>query len=504
MTALLAPHIVLSLALGIPAAGALFIGMADRKPNLREAVTLLTASSLFAVNVWLLIHSLDGGAVSLQVLSLAPQLPISLVTEPLGLLFACLASGLWIVNSVFSIGYMRGTGGQHQTRFYIWFAVALAATMGVAYAGNLLTLFLFYELLTLATYPLVAHQETAEAYKGARTYLAILLATSLLFLFTAIAWTWFVSGSLDFIRGGILAGKIEGPPVAVLFALYLFGAGKAALMPFHRWLPAAMVAPTPVSALLHAVAVVKAGIFTVLKISVYIFGVDFLASSGASKWMLWVAAFSLLAAAIVALRKDDLKLRLAYSTVSQLAYVTLGVSLATKMGMIGSAIQIAAHALGKITLFMCAGAIYVASGKSKISEMRGLGRLMPFTFVAFLLGALSIIGIPPSGGTWSKWYLMMGAADAGQRLFIGVWMLSSLLGIAYLIPLVARGFFLPLDGQADRPQRQGFEISTIRWAAMREAPLFCVVPACLTGVLSVLFYFTGPAIAQYISPVFGP
>lgn len=500
----IAPQIILALALVIPAAGALFIGLADRWPDLREAVTLLTASALFAVNLWLLVHALDGGVASLQLMSLAPQLPISFSTEPLGLMFAVLASGLWIVNSVFSIGYMRGAGARHQTRFYICFAVALGATMGVAYAGNLLTLFLFYELLTLATYPLVAHQETAEAKSGARTYLAILLSTSLLFLFIAIAWTWFVSGSLDFTKGGILAGKIEGPQAAILFALFMFGVGKAALMPFHRWLPAAMVAPAPVSALLHAVAVVKAGVFAVIKITVYIFGVDFLSSSGASAWLMWVAAFSLIAAAIIALRQDDLKARLAYSTVSQLAYVTLGVSLATKMGVIGSAIQIVAHALGKITLFMCAGAIYVASGKSKVSEMRGLGRLMPFTFVAFMLGSISIVGLPPTGGAWSKWYLMIGAIDAGQRLLIGVWMLSSLLGIAYLVPLVARGFFLPLTEQADRPQPQGNEISVIRWDAMREAPLWCVVPACFTGVLSVLIYFAGTGIARFISPILGP
>lgn len=498
------PQIALALALGVPAAGSLLIGLAGHWPNLREAATLLAAACLFGVNVWLLRHSLAGGVSALQMMSLVPGLPIALKAEPLGLMFATLASGLWIVNSVFSIGYMRASGGLHQTRFYICFAVALAATMGIAYAGNLLTLFLFYELLTLATYPLVGHYETPEAKSGARTYLLILLTASVLFLFTAIAWTWFVADSLDFTQGGILAGKIGSAPAAVLFALFVFGSGKAALMPLHRWLPAAMVAPAPVSALLHAVAVVKAGVFTIMKVAIYIFGVDFLSVSGAASWIVWVAAFSLLAASIAALGKDDLKARLAYSTIAQLAYVTLGVALATAMGIIGGAMQIVAHGLAKITLFMCAGAIYVASGKTRVSEMRGLGRLMPFTFGAFLLGSLSIIGMPPTGGAWSKWYLMMGAADAGQQILIGVWMLSSLLGMAYLIPLVARGFFLPLPGEPDRPQPQGREISVISRARMREAPLWCVVPACVTGILSVLIYFAGPAIARFILPVLGP
>ncbi len=497
-------QVILALSFGIPASGALFIGLTDRWPNLREAITLLTASALFAVNVWLLIHSLDGGVVHLQMMSLAQHLPISFSTEPLGLIFATLASGLWVVISVFSIGYMRGTGARHQTRFYICFAVALAATMGVAYASNLLTLFLFYELLTLATYPLVAHDETESAKSGARIYISILLGTSLLFFLTAIAWTWSLTGTLDFAKGGILSGKIEGPPAALLFALFMFGVGKAALMPFHRWLPAAMAAPAPVSALLHAVAVVKAGAFTVLKVAVYIFGIDFLASPDITGWLMWVAAFTLIVAALIALRQDNLKARLAYSTVSQLAYITLGVSLATKMGIIGGAIQMLAHALAKITLFMCAGAIFVASGKENVSEMRGLGRVMPFTFIAFLLGSLSIIGLPPTGGSWSKWFLMIGAVDAGQKLLISVWMLSSLLGIAYLIPVVARGFFLPLSGQADRPQPQGAEISVIRWAGMREAPLLCVVPACVTGALSVLIYFAALEIVSYISPILEP
>ncbi len=500
---MMTPELALILSLAIPAIGALGIAVTGARPNLREAVTLLTAGALFAVVLWLLQHHLEGGVATLTVLNLLPNLPIAFTVEPLGLVFALVASGLWIVTSVYSIGYMRGNDEANQTRFYVCFAIALASAVGIAFAGNMLTLFLFYEILTISTYPLVAHKETPEAKAGARIYLGILLTTSILFLLTALIWTWFEAGTLNFRLGGILAGQIEGPAVAILFALYMFGIGKAALLPFHGWLPAAMVAPTPVSALLHAVAVVKAGVFTVLKVAVYIFGVDFLAESGAADWLLWVAAFTLIATSVIAVTKDNLKARLAYSTVSQLAYVTLGVGLATSMGIVGGTMQIVAHALGKITLFMCAGAIYVATHKTEISQMRGLGRLMPFTFGAFLLGSFSIIGLPPTGGAWSKWYLVMGAADTSQLVMIGVLMGSSLLAIAYLIPVVARGFFLPLSDQEDRPQPPGYEISTIRWSEMREAPIWCVVPPCLTAVLSVLVYFAAPTIAAFISPIVG-
>jgi multicomponent Na+:H+ antiporter subunit D len=275
----------------------------------------------------------------------------------------------------------------------------------------MLTLFLFYEVLTISTYPLVTHSGSEEAKRAGRTYLGILLCTSIGLQLFAIGLTWVEAGTLDFRDGGILAGKVSDGMVAVLMTLYLFGIGKAAVMPFHRWLPAAMVAPTPVSALLHAVAVVKAGVFSVLKVVIYIFGLDLLTSTGASLWLAYVAGATILIASLVAMSKDNLKLRLAYSTVSQLSYVVLGAMLATGTGVVGGAMHIAMHAFGKITLFFCAGAILVAAHKTEISEMRGLGRRMPFTFAAFFVASLSIIGLPPMGGTWSKWELALAAAE---------------------------------------------------------------------------------------------
>ena len=418
-------EIVIALALITPLIGAIGIFLSANTPNLRETITLLSAAVLFTFVCFLLHQTSNGQNASFRLFEVIPNLMIAFDIEPLGMLFAAIASGLWIINSLYSIGYMRGNQEENQTRFYICFAIAISSSVGIAFAGNMFTLFIFYEILTLSTYPLVTHKGTPEAKAGGRRYLGLLIGTSIGFQLIAIIWPWFLTGTLDFTPGGILSGKIEPTILPFLLALYMFGIGKAALMPFHSWLPAAMVAPTPVSALLHAVAVVKAGVFTVLKVVVYIFGIDFLSSTGASTWLIWVASFTLLASSLIALSKDNLKARLAYSTVSQLSYIVLAAALATKLSILGAGLHIATHALGKITLFMCAGAIYVATHKTEISDMDGLGRVMPFTFIAFAIGAFSIIGLPPFAGIWSKWYMALGAANLELFMVIAVYMISS-------------------------------------------------------------------------------
>lgn len=461
--------------IALPLAACFLIAAFSRRPNLRESVSVGTAALLFAsVCAWLP-PVLDGARPSLTLIRILPDLGLVLTLEPLGLLFALVASGLWIATAVYCVGYMRGNGEAHQTRFYICFALALAAAMGIAFSGNLLTLFVFYEALTLSTYPLVAHKGDARAKAGGRTYLGILLTTSIGFMLPAIVLVWLAAGTLDFVPGGILEGHVRPTAAAGLFALFAFGIGKAALMPFHRWLPAAMVAPTPVSALLHAVAVVKAGVFAVLKVTVYIFGIDFAAVTGLTVPILWVAAFTLLAASVVALTRDNLKERLAYSTVSQLAYIVVGAALATPLGIAGGGLHLLMHAFGKITLFFCAGAIYTALHKTRVSELDGLGRAMPFTFAAFAVASLSIVGLPPLGGTWSKWYLMNGAVDGGHLAILAVLAVSSLLNIVYLLEIPLRGFLLrPAGGAA---------------GGLREAPVTCVAPLCLTALGCVVLFF---------------
>jgi multicomponent Na+:H+ antiporter subunit D len=475
----------------IPAGSVVTNILFRNRPNLRDGLTLTAAVATFLTVLLILAKVGNGTTEQLVLFEVFPGLDLAFNVEPLGLLFAIVASGLWIVTHLYGIGYMRGNNEKDHARFFACFSLAISAVMGIAFSANMFTLFLFYELLTISTYPLVAHKGTPEAIKGARTYLGILIGTSIGLQLVAIIWTFLIAGTLDFTKGGILEGHIAGPMVAVLLGLYAFGIGKAALMPFHRWLPAAMVAPTPVSALLHAVAVVKAGVFTMLKVGIYIFGIDFLAETGASEWLMWLAAFTIVAASIIALTKDNLKARLAYSTISQLSYITLGIALATSMGVLGGGMHIAMHAVGKITLFMCAGSIYVATHKTNISQMTGLGRTMPITFFAFFIGAMSIIGLPPLAGSWSKWLLIVGAADAGQQAMIVVLVLSSLLNIAYLMPVVARGFFLPSPDMAT-PNK------------MAEAPLLCWLPPAITAAGCLILFFYAGALRDFLMPLVTP
>jgi multicomponent Na+:H+ antiporter subunit D len=477
---MLAPEQAIALALAVPAGGAALIALAGRAPNLREAITLVTAVALLGCVLTLLPVVSGGARPALTLLTVLPGLQIAFTVEPLGMLFALIASGLWIVNSLYSIGYMRGNNEANQTRFYVCFALALAATMGIAFAGNLFTLFVFYELLTLITYPLVTHHGTDAARRGGRVYLGILMGTSIVFLLPALVFVWHVAGTTDFVAGGILAGKLGPAALASLLALCVFGIGKAALMPFHRWLPAAMVAPTPVSALLHAVAVVKAGVFSVVKVIVYTFGTLPLTAATGADWLVAVAGFTIIAASLVALNADNLKRRLAYSTVSQLSYVVLAAALLAPLSVIGAALHIATHAVGKITLFFAAGAIYTAAHKTEVSQLGGIGRRMPWTMTAFAVGALSLIGVPPAAGFVSKWFIMSSAAQGEHYLVLAVLVLSTLLNAAYLLPIVHAAFFRPLSAE-DAAHPHG------------EAPWLMVLALVATAGASIgLFFFSTP------------
>lgn len=449
-----------------------------KQPNLREAVTLI-AGALLLVAVVTFYQGFDAASAPyVHWWELMPGLDIAFRAEPLGVLFTLVAGSLWLVTSIYAIGYMRGHNEANQTRFYACFAVAISAVMGLAFADNLFTLFVFYEILTLSTYPLVTHAGTDKARHGGRVYLSILLSTSILFLLFAIIGTWSVTDTLTFAAGGIFHDSVSPVVAGVLLVLFVFGIGKAAVMPFHRWLPAAMVAPTPVSALLHAVAVVKAGVFSILKVCVYVFGIDLLNDLSVTDWLLYVATASVLLASLVAMRQDNLKKRLAYSTVSQLGYITIGALLATQAGVLGGALHIVAHAFGKITLFFCAGAIMVAAHKTEISDMRGLGKTMPITMIAFFIGSLSIIGLPPAMGMWSKWYLLMGTLEAGQWAVMIVLMISSLLNIAYLLPIPLRAFF---DGNRS--------VVSINRREIKEAPWPSLLALSITAIMTIVFFF---------------
>jgi multicomponent Na+:H+ antiporter subunit D len=485
------PDFTLPATVLLPLAASALIAAAHRRPNLREAVTLLTGVALLALVVSQLDDVLGGARPAVTLLEALPGLALEFEIEPLGMLFGLVASFLWIVTSLYSIGYMRGHHERHQTRFYSFFAIAISGAMGIAFAGNLLTLFIFYELLTLSTYPLVTHAGTEQAREGGRIYLGFLLGSSVTFLLLALVWTWALTGTLEFRDGGILEGVVSPGIAGALLALYVFGIGKAAVMPLHRWLPAAMVAPTPVSALLHAVAVVKAGVFSVLKVSVYIFGLDYLAAIPATQWLMYVAAATILIASLIALKQDNLKLRLAYSTVSQLSYVVMGALLATPQAAIGGGVHIAAHAFAKITLFFCAGAILVSTHKTDISQMRGIGRHMPLTMAAFTVGALSMIALPLTAGFISKWYILLGAVETHQVVAVGVIVISTLLNAGYFMPIVYAAFF-------EAPDDAPASLQAWRYG---EAPLPILAAIGITaiGTLALFFYGGAPlALAQHM------
>ena len=477
------------IAIFIPVIAGMFILLLHKNEQLRELCSIL-ASVLLFLFVTQLLQIVDD-AETHTLLTISPGLTIALHIERLGLAFALLASCLWILTTIYSIGYMRGNKEKNQTRFYFFFALSIAATMGIALSANLITLFIFYEALTLCTYPLVTHKQNIDARKGGRRYLGILLSTSILFFLTAIVITWTYTGTLDFRPGGILNGKLNQLGAILLFTLFMFGIGKAALMPFHRWLPAAMVAPTPVSALLHAVAVVKAGVFAVLKISVYVFGIEFIATQQTSNWILWIAVATMLIASIIALTKDNFKARLAYSTVSQLSYIVIAAALASPIAALGGGLHIVTHAFGKITLFFCAGAVYTATKITQISQLDGLGRQMPFTFTAFLIASLSIIGLPPLVGSWSKWFLIEGSISTQNFIVLIAFAISTLLNCAYLLPIALRGFFKSPDTSLDH------------WSpGFQEAPLACVIPLCITAISTFLLFFYIQYIYEFLYPVF--
>ena len=477
---------LLQLCILLPIFATLFIVAFRRHPNLREAVSLATSLCVFYAVVTIYLGLDAGETIAVHWLQVLPGLSLSFSVEPLGMIFALIASFLWFVTIIYSIGYMRGHNEDHQTRFFCCFAIAIGSVMGVAFADNLFTLFIFYEVLTLSTYPLVTHAGTDAAKKGGRVYLGILLSTSVAFFLFAILGTWVIAGTLDFTQGGVFPVDANTTLLGIILVLFIFGIGKAAIMPFHRWLPAAMVAPTPVSALLHAVAVVKAGVFTVMKVGMFIFGLDLLIVLPTTQFLLYLAGASVLLASFVAMRQDNLKARLAYSTVSQLGYITIGVLLATSSGVIASSMNIAMHAFGKITLFFCAGAILVAAHKSNISEMRGLGRQMPFTMVAFFIGSLSIIGLPPTGGTWSKWYLLMATLETDQLIIMVILMLSSLLNIAYLMPIPFHAFF------SISPTKYEHRVATAK-VQIKEAPTASLIAIGIAALgCLVLFIYPNP------------
>ena len=442
-----------------------FIVASYRSPNVREGWTILAAVVKFAVVASMLPGVLDGQVYETTVATFLPGIEFALRADALGMLFAFLASGLWIITSFYSIGYMRGNDEINQTRYFAAFAVSLSATMGIAFAGNLVTIFVFYELLSIATYPLVAHDEDEKARSAGRKYLVYTMFGGGVLVLAGTVMVYWLAGTVAFTAGGIQELANADPGLAMLaFFLLAIGFGvKAGIMPLHQWLPEAMVAPTPVSGLLHAVAVVKSGAFGVSRVILDVFGPELTFALSlpfgftAGLVMSTIGAITLTAASLIALRKDHLKQRLAYSTVSQLSYIILGLGLFGWYGLIGALLHIPAHAFMKLTLFFCAGAIHVETHTDYISEMAGIGKRMPVVMVAFTVAAAGMAGIPLLAGFVSKYYMLIGGIQMGAELtpvayyLVGALLLSGVLNVAYFWPVVYTAFFESEDAHDAKP-----------------------------------------------------
>jgi len=482
-------ELLILLALVLPLFSAAVSYAVGRMPDVRETLTLVACIGLCIITIAIFMRVGAGDAPELVIAQPMSGLEIAFRLEPLGALFAVMASVLWAVNSLFSIGYMRGAREANQTRFYVCFALAMFGVMGVAMAANLFTLFIFYETLTLATYPLVTHKGDAAARRAGRIYLGTLVGASVVLFLPGIIGVASVAGSTTFTAGGLLPGTTSVVIENVLLLLLVFGAAKAALIPLHGWLPAAMVAPAPVSALLHAVAVVKAGVFTILKISAYIFGPELITALPAATWILWLAAATIVIASLVALTKDDLKARLAWSTVGQLAYITSAAMLPFASGLVAGGLHMVVHATAKITLFMCAGAIYVATGAAKISDMGGAGRRMPILLTFFFVASLSVIGLPPTGGMWSKFLLVDASFGSGEWLTAAAMVVSSLLSVAYLLPVAFNGLFSPAGVKGPEFTRPG------------GVPGAALTAVGVTAIGCLALFVAAEFIADYLEPL---
>lgn len=470
-------RIVIAVFVSMLASGLILV-IGDRiKANAREAITM-TASVIKAVCVFSLVPDvLAGENPSVTLFNIADGISLSFKADSVGMVFACVASGLWILTTVYSIGYMRGHEEKNQTGYFSAFAMCLSGAIGICFASNLFTFFIFYEILTVATYPLVVHYRDEKGKNAGRKYLIYTLTSGQIF-FAGMVFVYVSCGTLDFQPGGFIGDSLSGGTALFAFLLLIVGgAVKAGVMPLHGWLPSAMVAPTPVSALLHAVAVVKAGAFCVIRIVGYTFGPKLCAECGATNILAWFAVATILLSSLIAIQKDNLKARLAFSTVGQLSYIVLGVCILTPVSMAGAIYHIVAHAFMKITLFMCAGAIFVTTHKSEISDMRGLGRRMPLTMTAFVVASLGIAGLPFMVGFVSKMGILQGAAQIGQPIFIATLVASALLSLTYLIPVGYIAFTERNVNEAFLPYHGGLE---------GEACKAMLVPLVITAGISVL------------------
>lgn len=465
--------------------GLLIFALREDQNTLRVVLNLagvLVKLALVGLMLW-------GVAQGMEFRFAVPFLPgggLVLQGDALSLQFVSLSSVLWLATTIYAIGYLEDS--PLRSRFFGYFSLCVSATVGLALAGNLVTFLLFYELLTLTTFPLVVHRGTPQALRAGRVYLTYTLGGGALLLM-GVALLHSLTGSPEFIPGGYLQPLLDEHRSSLIlaFALMIAGLGvKAALLPLHGWLPQAMVAPAPVSALLHAVAVVKAGAFGIVRVVYDVYGVEPVQALGLNVPLMALAAATIIYGSIKALQQQEIKKRLAYSTVSQVSYITLGVALMGPIAAVGALAHLVHQGLMKVTLFYCAGNFAETLGIHHIREMDGVGRRMPLTMAAFTLGALGMIGVPPTAGFISKWYLGLGALEVGWDAVLLVLVISGLLNAAYFLPLIYRGWFgrPPAQWPDERPLGNGRPgLGETHWMLLVPV-LFTAILALLAGILA--------------------
>lgn len=477
----------------VPVIGALIIRLLNEdNAKTRHLVALVSSVIVFIAVASMLPAVMAGNYIKITLFSFIEGMGIFLRVDSLGMVFGLLSSTLWIFATVYSIGYMAHE--HDQRNYFVFFVLSCSATMGVAFAGNLFTLYIFYEYLAISTYPLVVHAGTPESVRAGIKYISYNLAGGALILLS-IFMIYDLVGTLNFSAGGILGAVAAdySTLVKIIFALLIAGFGiKAAIMPFHSWLPGAMVAPTPVSALLHAVAIVKAGVFGIARVFYSIYGVDVISGLNVTNILAVVVCFTIVVGSLMAIKQTVLKLRLAYSTIGQLGYITLGILMLHPIGAVGGLIHIVNHAVLKITLFFCAGMIITVTGYKNLNQLNGVGRQMPLTMLAFTISALGLMGVTPIAGYTSKYYLLTGGIESGMPVFSYLIMGSTLLNAIYYLPIIVNAFFK--DGEFEK--KTGYE-----------APPSMLIPTICLAVLGILLglfanYTTIPFIEAVIRSAF--
>ncbi|MDB1135541.1 proton-conducting transporter membrane subunit [Candidatus Anaplasma sp. TIGMIC] len=490
------PDVLLFIVAALPFVAALLIIALKRVAYVQEALSSFASLTLFPATcgLYAVTFCKSGSAATSLSYSMSSSMLFILEPDALGMAFGVLVSLLWCITNVYTIGYMNKAYGAKKdlSTFYACFAASIGCTMGIAFSGNLVTLFIFYEMLTISTYPLIVHDRSPSAFAAGSFYLKTLLCASVTSFLPLLAVVWSISHEAGLFSSQFFVSEMRPGVIPLLSALLCYGVAKAAIMPVHMWLPRAMVAPTPVSALLHAVAVVKSGVFTIIKVTVCVFGAHGMYSyySGSQgidgvlhlNVLLYLSAFTMIGGSVLALMQKELKKLLAYSTVSQLSCITLALAMYTDLSVASAMLQMVCHAFAKITLFFAAGAIYITTGRTSIDQMDGLGRAMPVTLAAFCLGAFSMIGIPPAPTFWSKFYILSEAVRQDSYLVIFAIALSTLLNTIYFVPVVYRAFF----GDASALQK------------FREAPPAVIAAMLATSACTAVLFFKPGIVFKFL------